>query len=87
MIRKAFIMITLTNLLLYTVIFGPMAAGIFSYILGRFQKDLRSRFANLVTGLTFCVFLYLFLQMPTPEQASPAITRFQANIPEICGMG
>lgn len=87
MIRKAFIMITLTNLLLYTVIFGPMAAGIFSYILGRFQKDLRSRFANLVTGLTFCVFLYLFLQMLTPEQASPAITRFQADIPEICGMG
>ena len=36
-------MSTTINLLLYTAVFGPMAAGILSYLLGRFQKDLRSR--------------------------------------------
>lgn len=76
-----------TNLLLYTVIFGPMAAGILSYILGRFQKDLRSRFADLATGLIFGIFLYLFWQMLLPGQAVSSGITLQANIPEICGMG
>lgn len=31
-------MSTTINLLLYTAVFGPMAAGILSYLLGRFQK-------------------------------------------------
>lgn len=63
-----------------------MAAGVLSYMTGRFQKDLRSRFADLATGLTFGVFLYLFLQM-LPGQGTSAEIVFRADIPEICGMG
>lgn len=74
------------NLLLYTAVFGPMAAGILSYLLGRFQKDLRSRFADLATGLTFALFLYLFRQM-LPGQSVIAGTSLQAAVPGICGMG
>lgn len=80
-------MSTTINLLLYTAVFGPMAAGILSYLLGRFQKDLRSRFADLVTGLTFGLFLYLFWQMLTSGQNGSAMLPVRADIPEICGMG
>ena len=80
-------MSTTTNLLLYTVIFGPMAAGILSYILGRFHKDLRSRFADLVTSLTFGIFLYLFWQVLAPRQSGSFMLPVRADIPEICGMG
>ncbi len=80
-------MSTTINLLLYTAVFGPMAAGILSYLLGRFQKDLRSRFADLVTGLTFGLFLYLFWQMLTSGQNGSATLPVRADIPEICGMG
>ncbi len=78
---------TTINLLLYTAVFGPMAAGILSYLLGRFQKDLRSRFADLVTGLTFGLFLYLFWQMLTSGQNGSSMLPVRADIPEICGMG
>ncbi|MDE6995228.1 MAG: sodium:proton antiporter [Lachnospiraceae bacterium] len=64
-----------------------MAAGILSYLLGRFQKDLRSRFADLVTGLTFGLFLYLFWQMLTSGQNGSSMLPVRADIPEICGMG
>ena len=80
-------MSTTINLLLYTAVFGPMAAGILSYLLGRFQKDLRSRFADLVTGLTFGLFLYLFWQMLTSGQNGSSMLPVRADIPEICGMG
>lgn len=85
--ERHFIMSTTINLLLYTAVFGPMAAGILSYLLGRFQKDLRSRFADLVTGLTFGLFLYLFWQMLTSGQNGSAMLPVRADIPEICGMG
>ena len=80
-------MSTTINLLLYTAVFGPMAAGILSYLLGRFQKDMRSRFADLVTGLTFGLFLYLFWQMLTSGQNGSSMLPVRADIPEICGMG
>lgn len=80
-------MSTTINLLLYIAVFGPMAAGILSYLLGRFQKDLRSRFADLVTGLTFGLFLYLFWQMLTSGQNGSSMLSVRADIPEICGMG
>ncbi len=80
-------MSTTINLLLYTAVFGPMAAGILSYLLGRFQKDLRSRFADLVTGLTFGLFLNLFWQMLTSGQNGSSMLPVRADIPEICGMG
>ncbi len=85
--ERHFIMSTTINLLLYTAVFGPMAAGILSYLLGRFQKDLRSRFADLVTGLTFGLFLYLFWQMLTSGQNGSSMLPVRADIPEICGMG
>ncbi len=85
--ERHYIMSTTINLLLYTAVFGPMAAGILSYLLGRFQKDLRSRFADLVTGLTFGLFLYLFWQMLTSGQNGSSMLPVRADIPEICGMG
>lgn len=80
-------MSTSTNILLYAAIFGPMAAGVLSYILGRYQKDLRSRFADLVTGITFGIFFYLFLQMLMPGRNASAAGDIRAAIPELCGMG
>lgn len=73
------------------MIFGPMAAAFLCYLLGRFRKDLRSRFADLVTGIVFGISLYLFLQMfpqifPQGQSASTGI-RLRADIPEVCGMG
>ena len=76
------IMDTSTNILIYCVIFGPMAAAVAGYIIGRYRKDTRSRFADLVTGITFGIFLYLFIQTLT-QGTSETLT----EIPYLCGMG
>ena len=73
---------TSTSILIYSVIFGPMAAAVAGYIIGRYRKDARSRFADLVTGITFGIFLYLFIQTLT-QGPSESLT----EIPYLCGMG
>ena len=73
---------TFTSILIYCVIFGPMAAAAAGYIIGRYRKDARSRFADLVTGITFGIFLYLFIQTLT-QGPSESLT----EIPYLCGMG
>lgn len=73
---------TSTNILICSAIFGPMAAAAACYIIGRFRKDLRSRFADAVTGITFGIFLYLFVQ--TLAQGTSGMI---VEIPYICGMG
>ncbi len=73
---------TSTNILICSTVFGPMAAAIPGYMIGRFQKDTRSRFADAVTGIVFGIFLYLFVQ--TLSQGSSGIL---VGIPYICGMG
>lgn len=59
-----------------------MAAAVAGYIIGRYRKDTRSRFADLVTGITFGIFLYLFIQTLTQGTVG-ALT----EIPYLCGMG
>ncbi|MDE6737789.1 MAG: sodium:proton antiporter, partial [Lachnospiraceae bacterium] len=70
------------NILIYSIIFLPMAAALIGYIIGRFQKEARSYFADIVTGVIFICTLYLFLQIQT--QNTPEIL---FEIPYVCGMG
>lgn len=70
------------NILIYSIIFLPMAAALIGYIIGRFQKDARSYFADIVTGVIFVCTLYLYLQIQA--QGTPE-TLFE--IPYVCGMG
>ena len=70
------------NILICLIVFLPMAAAIIGYIIGRFQKDTRSYFADIVTGIVFALTLYLFLQILV--QSTPGVL---IEIPYICGMG
>lgn len=70
------------NILICLIVFLPMAAALISYIIGRYQKDARSYFADIISGLTFALSLYLFLQTLTQETAGILV-----EIPYICGMG
>ena len=60
-----------------------MASAIASYITGRFNKNIRNFFAQLVTGVTFVLALYLFIQAMTSGFAGTMMI----EIPYICGMG
>lgn len=71
-----------TKIILYSIIFLPMIAAPAAYIIGRFHKDVRSYFADLITGVTFGLSLYLFIQALT--HSLPEMT---VEIPYICGMG
>ena len=70
------------NTLICTVVFLPMISAILCYLLGRFQKEVRSYFADIVTGITFGLFLYLFMQTLTG-----GVSGILVEIPYICGMG
>lgn len=70
------------NILICLIVFLPMAAAFISYIIGRYQKDALSYFADIISGLTFALSLYLFLQTLTQETAGILV-----EIPYICGMG
>ena len=71
------------NVLICSLVFIPMAAAIASYILGRFSKSIRNYFAQLVTGLTFVLALYLFIRTSMSDPVETMMT----EIPYICGMG
>ncbi len=70
------------NTLICTVVFLPMISAVLCYLLGRFQKEVRSYFADIVTGITFGLFLYLFIQTLTG-----GVSGILVEIPYICGMG
>lgn len=70
------------EILIYSVIFLPMGAAVFSYMIGRINKSLRSYFADVITGIVFAFTLYLFLQSLTRS-----IPDILVEIPYICGMG
>lgn len=59
-----------------------MAAALIGYIIGRYQKNVRSYFADVITGITFALSMYLFLQTLTQEPAGILV-----EIPYVCGMG
>ncbi len=71
------------NLLIYTIIFLPMAAALLCYITGRFQKAVRDYLADAATGITFLLCLYLAVQTVT----RPDLSRVLVELPDICGMG
>lgn len=67
---------------IFSIIFLPMGAAVFSYMIGRFNKNLRSYFADAVTGIVFALTLYLFVQALVR-----GIPEMLVEIPYICGMG
>ncbi len=70
------------NTLIYTVVFLPMISAILCYLLGRFHKAARSCLANVVTGVTFGLCVYLLIQVLTAGAPETL-----AEIPYVCGMG
>ena len=70
------------NVLICSIVFMPIAAAILCYIAGRFDKNARSYFADIVTGITFALSLCLFIQ--TLHQGAEKII---VELPYICGMG
>ena len=70
------------NVLIYSIVFWPMTAAILSYITGRFNKSARSYFADIATGITFGLSLYLLIQTLNQSEAKIIV-----EIPNFCGMG
>mgnify|MGYP002511575847 FL=1 len=70
------------NILICLIVFLPMAAALIGYIIGRYQKNVRSYFADVITGITFALSMYLFLQTLTQGPAGILV-----EIPYVCGMG
>lgn len=71
-----------TNILIGGVIFLPMLAAFVSYGIGRKNKDGRSLFADIITGLTFILCAILAVQMLTGTTGGTFL-----EIPYVCGMG
>lgn len=71
-----------SNFLIEAVVFGPMIAAIPCYVIGRFHKTARNRFADIITGVTFilCGLLPLYVAQSAAENAI-------VTIPYVCGMG
>lgn len=67
--------------LLLTGVLLPMGAAFIGYVLGQKNKVLRDYFADIVTGLTFGIFLYFAVRMQNGGEG------FWVEIPEICGLG
>lgn len=70
------------QILIYTIVFGPMVAALLSYVIGRLQKNIRDYFADVVTGLTFALTLCMFFL--AFNLGFPEVT---AKLPYLCGMG
>ena len=75
------------NMLLAFSVFFPMAGGIISYIMGRYNKKIRDYFADGVTVITFGVLLYLLLNVLSGRLPSGGADALTFTIPEICGAG
>lgn len=70
------------NIIIETVVFLPMAAALAGYCIGRKNKDGRSIFADIVTGLTFVLCGILAVQTLTGTTDGILV-----EIPYVCGMG
>lgn len=68
------------NILVYLMVFMPMAGAFLSYLLGRKSKAGRNHFASILTVVEFVTALLLVMQL---NQAEGVLV----EIPEICGMG
>lgn len=70
------------NSLLVFGVFFPMAGAVTSYLLGRYQKNIRDYFADGVTVITFAVFLLLLIC-----QMRGSFDVLSFSIPYVCGLG
>lgn len=70
------------SVLINSIIFLPMAGAILCCLIGRIQKSARDYFADLITGITFGLTLYLFLQA-----LFSGFPEISVEIPYVCGMG
>lgn len=68
--------------LICTAIFLPMISAILCYIIGRFNKTIRDYFANVITGITFIVLIYLLTAVSTGGASDVSV-----RLPGVCGMG
>ena len=70
------------NILVYSLVFFPMAAGLLCYAIGRINKNKRDIFADIVTGITLGLSLLLLIQTAVSQASGTIVT-----IPYVCGMG
>ncbi len=70
------------QILICSLVFLPMAASVIGYMIGRYQKNARNYFADVITGVTFAIALYLCVQMYADSTAGSIV-----EIPYVCGMG
>lgn len=70
------------NFLLAFSVFFPMAGAVISYLLGRYQKNIRDYFADGVTAVTFAVLLFLMISFMTGNTGVLFFT-----VPGVCGFG
>lgn len=70
------------SFLLLSVVFFPMIAALVGYIAGRKKKSLRDYFADVVTGVEFGTFLYLFISTIINGSSNVIV-----EVPGICGLG
>ena len=71
----------MSSLLVFGVFF-PMAGAVISYLLGRYQKNIRDYFADGVTVITFAVFLFLLVCRMNGSFDTLSFTG-----PYVCGFG
>lgn len=72
------------SFLLAFSVFFPMAAAVISYLLGRYQKNIRDYFADAVTVITFATLLFMAVNLfiGNVQEEGLALT-----IPQVCGFG
>ena len=68
------------DILIYSIVFFPMAAALLSYLLGRKTKPGRDLFVRLAVGLEFVLTLLLFVSAARSEGILTVL-------PGVCGFG
>lgn len=71
-----------TSIIIETVVFFPMLAAFVSYGIGRKNKNARSIFADIITGVTF-----ILCAIPAVQMLSGPTGGTLLEIPYVCGMG
>lgn len=71
-----------TSIIIETAVFLPMLAAFVNYGIGRKNKNARSIFADIITGITF-----ILCAIPAVQMLSGAAGGTLLEIPYVCGMG
>lgn len=70
------------SLVICSLVFFPIAAAPIGYVIGRKRKDFRDYFVDIITGVEFGIFSFLFINMLINGSSSTSI-----DIPGFCGLG